>query len=75
MSKLETRAQVLWLDANRIIHVETKAGFSIGLTDAEETIRACAELTGGGCRPALIDMQNSQGIDRDARTFFRQRLP
>lgn len=70
MTKVDTRAQVLWLDDEGIIHVDVKPGTSLLLADAEEAIRALAQLCGGTRRPVLVDMSKTHGIDRAARNYF-----
>jgi hypothetical protein len=59
-----------WMDADGIVHGETKAGATYTRTDAVEAIKAHRELAGGKTRALLVDISALRSMERDARSYF-----
>jgi hypothetical protein len=68
--RVETRAQVVWLDRQGILRAITKPGANVTLADAEEVIVEISRLAAGVRRPIMINLSATRAITRDARKYL-----
>jgi hypothetical protein len=65
------RSEDISLGEDGILRLKMKPGvFDLDLADAQEVIRAVAELGGGVARPALVDLRELRSMSRDCRKYF-----
>ena len=67
---VETRVSFNWADENGILRVVHKKGSRMTLKEAIEDVTVGNEVLNGKRGPVLVDIRESDGIDRDARDYF-----
>lgn len=67
---IETRGGHMWLRDDGIIHYLALPNVDQTAQDAEDIIRAGAEVAGGVRRPGFVDLRPIRSIDRGARLFY-----
>ena len=66
-----TRTAIYSMGEDGIARVVSRPGAQETLADAQENLRALAEVVGSGRRvPALVDGRLLHAIDREARAFY-----
>jgi hypothetical protein len=68
--RVETRAQVLWLDRQGVLRAITKPGANVTLEDAQEVVREITRLAAGVRRPLMMDLSAARAITREARKYL-----
>jgi hypothetical protein len=69
-TSIETRTEVITIGDDGIVRCEVKPTAAHTLTDAEENVRATAELTKGRRLPLILDARRAKGISREAREYY-----
>jgi hypothetical protein len=72
MDEIVTRTAVTHLEPSGIVRVTTLPGSVQGLADAQENMRAFAQVAGGRARPMLLDIRQLKSQDREARLFYER---
>lgn len=68
---LTTRTEQVWLGDDGIIRAVAHPGLVMNLEDAQENVRAFAQVAGGVRRPALIDIRaHAASATREAREYY-----
>jgi hypothetical protein len=75
LPSVESRAQLVWLDSEGILHARSKLHCDLNLEDAQEIIRKVGELGGGKPRPILVDLTHMRSMSREARKYFASPEP
>ncbi|MCA9658854.1 MAG: hypothetical protein KC486_10940 [Myxococcales bacterium] len=67
---IETRTEVITFGNDGIVRCKVKPTEAHTLADAEENVRATAELTEGRRLPLILDARKAKGITREAREYY-----
>ncbi len=67
---IETRAQIVQLEADGILRARTKPNVDLNLEDARAIIPAISTLCDGVRRPILVDLTGIKSMTREARVYF-----
>jgi len=67
--KIVTRAAVLWVDQEGIIHSLVNPGAEVKIDDMKEIIDAGYALVGQKKAPVLVDMREIRSSDRESREY------
>lgn len=67
---IETRGGRMWLRDDGIIHYLALPDVDQTAQDADDIIRAGAQVAGGVRRPGFVDLRPIRSIDRGARLFY-----
>jgi len=68
---IETTVARLWIDADKVIHIQFKPTDKHGIDEARSVVSAHNQLAAGSQCPVLADIQDvTVGADRDAREYY-----
>jgi hypothetical protein len=68
--EIDTKASTIRLRPDGILHEVAKEGARLGLSEAELSVSAYLELTGGELAPLLVDARRVHAISREARRYL-----
>jgi hypothetical protein len=67
---VDSPSQLIWLDAEGILHADGKPQSVITLEEAETVVRHIRAAANGIRRPILVDLTGLKSISREARAYF-----
>ncbi|MEZ4381884.1 MAG: hypothetical protein R3A79_11065 [Nannocystaceae bacterium] len=67
---IETRTEVITLGHDGVVRCKVKPTADHTLADAEENVRATAELSEGRRLPLILDAREAKKITREAREYY-----
>lgn len=68
--EITTRTAIQRVDEHGMFHAVILPGIEQTLADAQENVRACAQIGGGKRRPLLVDIRQIKSQSREARDYY-----